>query len=218
MEKIKEKDLGAYHWLRDNEKLELWIRFKFDTNLKCDDNTNNFVESFNHAIIKGLPILTMLEEIRKLIRSRLVPYMHKKLLMIELKSKNYTHLLEDYVEDCFTVEKYKNLYNQIVHPIATPQIWEKRNFPDLDPPYAQRKMGRPSEHKRRECPLLESQSKQLSHKVLESGTTKCKTCKHLGHNAATCVRLRDEHRRLLTKRKRIPTEGRISKPQGRPKK
>ena len=69
--------------------------------------------------------------------------------------------LEDYVEDFFTVEKYRNLYNHIVHPIAAPQMWEKRNFPDLDPPYAQRKTGRPPEHKRRESlniPLPESQS------------------------------------------------------------
>ena len=79
MEKIKEKDHRAYHWLRDNEKLELWARFKFDTNLKCDDNTNNFVESFNHAIVKfrGLPILTMLEKIRKLIGSRFVKRFEK---------------------------------------------------------------------------------------------------------------------------------------------
>jgi len=79
MEKIMEKDPGAYHWLRDNEKLELWARFKFDTNLKCGDNTNNFVESFNHAIVKfrGLPILTMLEEIRKLIGSRVVKRFEK---------------------------------------------------------------------------------------------------------------------------------------------
>ncbi|KAJ8448910.1 LOW QUALITY PROTEIN: hypothetical protein Cgig2_030766 [Carnegiea gigantea] len=184
MEKIREKDPGAYRWLRDNEKLEL---FKFETTLKCDDNTNNFVESFNHAIVKfrGLPILNMLEEIRKLIasrfvkrfeksqkwNSRLVPYVHKKLLMIEMESRICTHLvhagqgefdvteghtnftvrlqdkfcdyrkwqltgllykhaarcifrmkqqLEDYVEDCFTVEKYKNLYNHIIHPIAAP--------------------------------------------------------------------------------------------------
>jgi len=109
MEKISEKDPGAYHWLRDNEKLELWARFKFDTNLKCDDNTNNFVESFNHAIVKfrGLPILTMLEEIRKLIGSRfvkrfeksqkwngrLVPFVHKKLLITEMESRNCTHLV-----------------------------------------------------------------------------------------------------------------------------
>ena len=109
MEKIREKGPTAYHWLRDNEKLEMWARFKFDTNLKCNDNTNNFVESFNHGIMKfrGLPILTMLEEIRKLIGSRflkisekskkwkgkLIPYVHKKLIRIEMESTNYANLV-----------------------------------------------------------------------------------------------------------------------------
>jgi len=37
--------------------------------------------------------------------------------------------LEDYVDDCFTVDTYKNLYNHIVHPITAPQMWEKRNLP-----------------------------------------------------------------------------------------
>jgi len=44
--------------------------------------------------------------------------------------------LNNYVEHCFIVEKYRNLYNHIVHLIAAPQMWEKRNLLDLDPPYA----------------------------------------------------------------------------------
>ncbi|KAJ8423967.1 hypothetical protein Cgig2_008586 [Carnegiea gigantea] len=47
--------------------------------------------------------------------------------------------------------------------------------------------------------------------------SRCRTCKHLGHNAATCGRPRDEHGRLLTKRKRIPIEDRVPKPRGSPK-
>jgi len=85
--------------------------------------------------------------------------------------------LEDYMEDCFTVEKYRNLYNHIVHPIAALQMWEKRTLPDLDQPYAQRKKDMPPEHKRREslnAPLPESQSQQLPHKVLGSGITRYK--------------------------------------------
>ena len=72
MDKIKDKDISAFHWLRDNEPLEHWARFKFDQTLKVDDNTNNFVESFNNAIVKhrGKPTYTMLEEIRKLIGAR----------------------------------------------------------------------------------------------------------------------------------------------------
>ncbi|KAJ8441906.1 hypothetical protein Cgig2_014375 [Carnegiea gigantea] len=52
MEKIKDKDISAFHWLRDNEPLEHWLRFKFDQTLKINGNTNNFVESFNNAIVK----------------------------------------------------------------------------------------------------------------------------------------------------------------------
>jgi len=244
MEKIRDKDPGAYHWLRDNEKLELWARFKFDPTLKCDDNTNNFVESFNHAILKfrGLPILTMLEEIRKLIGSRfvtrfdksqkwngkIVPYVHKKLLQIEMESRNCKNLLhagqgefdvmeghtnftvrlqdkfcdcrkwqltglpckhaarcilrmkqqlEDYVDDCFTVDTYRQLYNHIVHPISAPQMWESRDLPTLDPPYVQRRTGRPPEHKRRESlhtSIPESSSQQIPTTVFGSGTTRYK--------------------------------------------
>ena len=72
MEKIKENDAFAYHWLKDNEPLEYWARIQFDSSFKSDDNTNNFVESFNNAIVKhrGRPLYTMLEEIRKIVGIR----------------------------------------------------------------------------------------------------------------------------------------------------
>jgi len=41
MEKIKEKDASAYHWLKNNEPLEHWARIKFEPTLKSDENTNN---------------------------------------------------------------------------------------------------------------------------------------------------------------------------------
>ncbi|KAJ8448871.1 hypothetical protein Cgig2_030727 [Carnegiea gigantea] len=151
MEKIREKDPAAHHRLRD-KKLQLWARFKFDTSLKCDDNTNNFVESFNHAIVKfrNLPILAMLEKIGKLIGSRFVMRFEKsqkwngKLVPCILGMKQQ---LEDYVEGYFTLEKYRNLYSHIVHPIAASQMWEKRNLPDLDPLMLKRKQGRPRKQK-----------------------------------------------------------------------
>ena len=52
--------------------MEHWTRFKFDQTLKVNDNTNNFVESFNNTIVKHRGKLTsaMLEEIKKLIGAK----------------------------------------------------------------------------------------------------------------------------------------------------
>ncbi|KAJ8425365.1 hypothetical protein Cgig2_015079 [Carnegiea gigantea] len=109
MYKIKDKDISAFHCLRDNEPLEHWARFKFDQTLKVDDNTNNFVESFNNAIVKhrGKLTYTMLEEITKLIRARfekrfqisadwdgkVTPFVEKKLKKVELESRNCCNLV-----------------------------------------------------------------------------------------------------------------------------
>ena len=104
MDRIKQKEPAAYQWLRDNEPLEHWARFKFDANLKSADNTNNFVESFNNAIIKlrGKPLLTMLEEITKLVgvrfdkrfqntscwEGKVTPFVEKKLRLVEQDARN----------------------------------------------------------------------------------------------------------------------------------
>ena len=109
MEQIKQQDAAAYHWLRDTEPLEHWARFKFDQTLKCLDNTNNFVESFNHAILnfRGKPIFTMLEDIKKLVGGRfvkrfekaqswegkVVPYVEKQLKLIEGESRNCSSII-----------------------------------------------------------------------------------------------------------------------------
>ncbi|KAJ8434032.1 hypothetical protein Cgig2_001225 [Carnegiea gigantea] len=59
--------------------------------LKVDDNTNNFVESFNNAIVKhrGKPTYTILEEIRKLIGARFD------------KRKLYDRIIHPIPDSCF---------------------------------------------------------------------------------------------------------------------
>ena len=109
MEKIKEKDISAFHQLRDNEPLEYQSRFKFDQTLKLNDNTNNFIESFNKTIVKhnGKPTYTMLEEIRKLIgasfdkrfqmsanqEGKVTPFVETKLKQLDLGFRNYGNLV-----------------------------------------------------------------------------------------------------------------------------
>ncbi|VFQ62669.1 unnamed protein product [Cuscuta campestris] len=208
MEKIKEEDVEAYDWLMDNEPHEHWARHKFDPALKCDDNTNNFVESFNKAIIshRAKPTLQMLEEIRKLIGNRfekkfdlgrswcttITPYVDNKLRVLAMEYRvcsevvgagrgecdvvdGNTNLtvrlrdhhcdcnkwqvsglpckhavrcilrmnenLENYCEDWFSVEKYRRLYDGIIHPIPDPCMWGESSLPKLDPPKAFKKKG-----------------------------------------------------------------------------
>jgi len=109
MDKIKEKVASACHWLKDNETLQHWARIKFDEALKSDDNTNNFVESFNNAIVKhrGKPVYNMLEEIRKIVGRRfdrrfqlaaswdgkVTPYVEKKLRMIEIEARKCSNIV-----------------------------------------------------------------------------------------------------------------------------
>ncbi|KAJ8443094.1 hypothetical protein Cgig2_030862 [Carnegiea gigantea] len=77
--------------------------------LKSDDNTNNFVESFNNAILKhrGKPVYNMLEEIRKIVGSRfdrrfqlaaswdgkVTSYVEKKLRMIEIEARKCRNIV-----------------------------------------------------------------------------------------------------------------------------
>ena len=83
-----------------------WARFKFDHTLKLDANTNNFVESFNNAIVKHTrkPIYTMLEDIRKLVgarfdkrfqmsASKVTPFIGKRFKQLELQSRNCSNLV-----------------------------------------------------------------------------------------------------------------------------
>ncbi|XP_021714775.1 uncharacterized protein LOC110682754 isoform X2 [Chenopodium quinoa] len=60
--------LGAVKWFKDIGPLDRWTRWKFDCQLSCDENTNNFVESFNNTIgvDRSCPILTLLEGVRRI--------------------------------------------------------------------------------------------------------------------------------------------------------
>ncbi|KAK3182873.1 hypothetical protein Dsin_030159 [Dipteronia sinensis] len=70
MGKMRECSENAHKYLMDIP-LQQWTVHEFDTKTKTDHNTNNIVEAFNGWINKyqTLPILTMLESIRRKLRS-----------------------------------------------------------------------------------------------------------------------------------------------------
>ncbi|KAJ8435902.1 hypothetical protein Cgig2_010259 [Carnegiea gigantea] len=145
--------------------------------------------------------------------------------------------LEDYVEDCFNVDKYRNLYSHIVHSIVASQMWDKRNSPDLEAPYAQKKTDRLPEHKRSQslnAPLPESQLQQIHTKYLGLASPGIGFTSNYGlltvpisvtyskffflgvisNRCKTCKQLGHN---ATTCRKRIPREDRVPKPQDKSK-
>ncbi|XP_074270995.1 uncharacterized protein LOC141594912 [Silene latifolia] len=60
--------MGAARWFLDLGDKESWAKHKFDPRLCCEDNTSNFVESFNITlrVHRCNPVLSMLEGIRRI--------------------------------------------------------------------------------------------------------------------------------------------------------
>ncbi|KAJ8445941.1 LOW QUALITY PROTEIN: hypothetical protein Cgig2_009870 [Carnegiea gigantea] len=199
----------ASNYPRDDEPLEHWAGFKFDQTLKLNDNTNNFIESFNNTIVKhrGKPTYTMLEEIRKLVEDgfdkrfhmstdwegKVIPFVEKKLKQLELEFRNCRS---------FMMAQYTPF----------PTHASESAYPALDPPFELRKRRRPEKYKRRKNRL--SIPQQLS-TIQLSGTKRCKKCRQLGHNSLTCGQPRDENGRLKCKKK---PQQKIGNPVSSPKK
>ncbi|KAJ8426924.1 hypothetical protein Cgig2_010442 [Carnegiea gigantea] len=207
MDKIKQKEPVAYQWLRDNEPLEHWARFKFDANLKSTDNTNNFVESCTNFTVK----LEHFCDCKKWHITGL-PCKHSARCILRMKGQ-----LQDYCAPWFSTDNYRKLYKNIIHPIPGPCIWRDTNLPTLDPPVELRKRGRPEKHNRREfaswAPVPQPEGQATRH---FSSTKRCKQCKQLRYTSLTCGRPRDKSGRLLEKYKKKRKTN--TKPVGRPRK
>ena len=96
--------------------------------------------------------------------------------------------LEDYCAHWFLVEKYRKLYDGIIHPIPDSCMWGETSLLRLDPPFELRKKGRPQKYKRRESIAVIKLQGRLRY---GSDTKRCKNCRQLGHNTLTCESPRD---------------------------
>ncbi|KAJ8422947.1 LOW QUALITY PROTEIN: hypothetical protein Cgig2_032385 [Carnegiea gigantea] len=137
-----------------------------------------------------------------------VPCIHATRCILRMNDK-----LEDYRNEWSKIDKYRKLYDTIVHPISTPKGKTKRTqekrLSTFATCYAEHiiwlwhhQKGRPKEHKRRDSQPLPPIMRSTS---FGSGTTRCQKCKQLGHNSATCERPRDEYGTLIEKKKKKGT-------------
>ncbi|KAJ8434692.1 hypothetical protein Cgig2_030262 [Carnegiea gigantea] len=155
MDAIKRERKKAYEWLVD-KPIEHWARFTFDPEVKCPNNTTNFVESFNGKIEKYRykPIFTMLEAIRRkfmrtiINRAKLANYV--KLLLVKAKKES---------RGCRLTPTSKGAFERLPQD-KTPPIEIKR--------------GR-----------LQTERSDITEKIKDffrSNTLKCSLFKQFGHN------------------------------------
>ncbi|XP_027082353.1 uncharacterized protein [Coffea arabica] len=177
MAKIKDLKPAAHEWL---EKIpyHLWSRHAFPTDLKNDHITNNIVESFNHWIgdLRGKNVLTLLDNIRSKLMSRLLKRfekgcLYKNNVVSNVKNRlnvwnlsgipckhatavliNKREDLESYCDFSKTKEFYIRAYNEVIHPIPDVKFWPpiEVNPSKVLPPVFRRKAGRPRKARRRE--------------------------------------------------------------------
>ncbi|XP_074315717.1 uncharacterized protein LOC141651926 [Silene latifolia] len=167
---------GCARWFLDLGDKEQWTKHKFDPELSCEDNTSNFVESFNSTlgVHKTNPVLSLLEGVRRMTMISGIPCKHAIRAILEAKRNP-----KDYVNDWFSVKRYKEAYGLSIHPIADKAQWPVFDVPYLEPPTLRRSIGRPSRNRRREPGEEQKKGKR-------SVTVKCTKCGCFGHNKKTC--------------------------------
>ncbi|XP_074265891.1 uncharacterized protein LOC141588344 [Silene latifolia] len=69
---------GCARWFLDLGEKELWAKHKFDPRICSDENTSNFVESFNSTlgVHRCLPVLSLLEGVRRMTMVRYATRQH----------------------------------------------------------------------------------------------------------------------------------------------
>lgn len=95
--------------------------------------------------------------------------------------------VENYVDDCYKVETYNQVYANIIHPVPGPHDFVRTPYAQLLPPTVKRAPGRPKT-KRRKTPEEHEDEKKSTRRGL---TLHCSICGDGGHNKRSCKATRN---------------------------
>ncbi|KAK8628910.1 hypothetical protein V6N13_009490 [Hibiscus sabdariffa] len=172
---------------------------------------NNMCEAFNSSIIEARykSIITMLEEIRVKIMTRIV----KK-----------RHFINDYLHSCYLKDTYIKAYSYALQPINGSQDWKKSGIEAVLPPIEREMPGRPKKNRRK----AKDEPKKLMSRILGTNKGLHTTLDSMEHNFHSGVTTRQSARTnigvkrnvssssssVAPKKKRKTTSESIRKPVG----
>ncbi|XP_058746238.1 uncharacterized protein LOC131619115 [Vicia villosa] len=105
---------------------------------------------------------------------------------------------EDFVDECYSRDKYKSCYNFAISPINGQDMWPEVESDELLPPIFKKGLGRPRKLRIRKT------GEDGARRRLPGVSYRCTTCDKFGHNAQTCKSsVQDEN--ALKRKKKVKT-------------
>ena len=90
--------------------------------------------------------------------------------------------IEDYVDHCYTIEKYKKSYKPIIYLVSSMEQQTRTQYDAVDPPLERYHLGRPKRQRKKD-----PTGPRNPYRFSKLGTNiKCSVCKKFGHNSRTC--------------------------------
>ncbi|RYR67957.1 hypothetical protein Ahy_A03g014430 [Arachis hypogaea] len=106
--------------------------------------------------------------------------------------------LESYVDDCYKKEAYMRCYQEVIHPVNGPELWERTQYDDVIPP----SYRRPSHRlvKKRKRGAADEDRPSQTHISWRGQVQRCSNCGRVGHKKSGCSqpkkRFREGERRI----------------------
>ncbi|RYR20645.1 uncharacterized protein [Arachis hypogaea] len=92
--------------------------------------------------------------------------------------------LESYVAYCYKKEAYIKCYQEVIHPVNGPELWERTQYDDVIPPPYRRPSHRPV--KKRKRGAADEDNRSQTHLSRRGEFQRCSNCGGVGHKKSGC--------------------------------
>ncbi|RYR14141.1 hypothetical protein Ahy_B04g070764 isoform B [Arachis hypogaea] len=91
---------------------------------------------------------------------------------------------ESYVDDCYKKEAYIMCYQEVIHPVNGPELWERTQYDDVIPPPYRRPSHRPVKKRKRRA--ADEDNRSQTHLSWRGQVQRCSNCGGEGHKKSGC--------------------------------
>ncbi|KAL6201570.1 hypothetical protein ACLB2K_025283 [Fragaria x ananassa] len=96
------------------------------------------------------------------------------------------HDPDDYVAACYLKKTYMSIYDNLIQPVNSMDMWSRGENPVIQPPQYWRQPGRPRTARMKTAYEKDKDDDTVIGK--KKRALRCGSCKQIGHNSKTCQR------------------------------